>query len=152
LAEQLYPAQPEEDPSYLYAEFTPASLRLEQGLAHIALGERYPVHRHPQQASQIFAQMEHSGSATVPDRIRLEITNHRATAAVLLNELDAFETSVRLGIAGVARLGSKQRQHEMRIACQRAIERWPHERRIHALTEEVRLATRGSDDEQRGAV
>ena len=40
LAEQLYPDYPEQDRSFLYAEFTPASLTLEHGLAYVALADR----------------------------------------------------------------------------------------------------------------
>ncbi len=42
VAQDLYPDQPELDPSSLYAEFTPASLTLEKGLAYLALAEQYP--------------------------------------------------------------------------------------------------------------
>jgi transcriptional regulator with XRE-family HTH domain len=41
-AEELYPASPYDDPSFLYAEFTPASLTLERGLSYLALAERFP--------------------------------------------------------------------------------------------------------------
>jgi len=42
LAQKTYPDQPENDPSALYAEFTPASMILEEGLTHLALAQYYP--------------------------------------------------------------------------------------------------------------
>lgn len=42
LAEEIYPDHPEEDRAFLYAEFTPAPLALERGLAYVALAEQYP--------------------------------------------------------------------------------------------------------------
>jgi len=91
LAERLYPRHPEQDPSFLYAEFTRASLTLEQGLSYLALAERFPSREYQQVAADVFARVEKTAHAPVPDRIRFEIINHQANAAVLLNDLDAFE-------------------------------------------------------------
>jgi hypothetical protein len=96
--------------------------------------------------------MEDNGSAAIPDRIRFEIINYQARTAVLLNDLDAFETCVRRGSEGVALLESRQRQKEMQVAWQRANERWPHERRLKALGDDLRPVIGAIDSEYRGAV
>src|SRR5262249_45398181 len=140
LASQLYPTRPEHDPSFLYAEFTHAALVLEHGLAHMALAEREPGSSHRRTAADIFARIEQTAPAAVSDRIRYEIINHQARTAVLCNDLDAFETYASLGAEGVRRLGSGQREKELRIACERAIQRWPHERRLNRLSAQLPAA------------
>jgi tetratricopeptide (TPR) repeat protein len=145
LAEQLYPDDPERDRSFLYAEFTAASLTLEQGLAYVALAEQFPDRDYQRRAAAIFARVERATGAIVPDRIRFEIVNHQARTAVLLNDLDAFEMYMGRGIDGVVLLGSKQRQKEVQFAWQRAIETWPRERRLKALSERMQPTTNGSE-------
>ncbi len=146
VAEELYPDHPEQDRSFLYAEFTPASLSLEQGLAYVALAEQYPGRDYQRRAADIFASVERSTLA-VPDRIRFEIINHQSRAAVLLGDLDAFETYIRRGLDGVVLLGSKQRRREMEIALQGAGERWPRERRVRSLGERLQLTAGGNPKE-----
>ena len=139
LAEEIYPDQPEQDPSFLYAEFTPASLTLEQGLAYIALAEQEPGRGYQRKAADIFARVENATSTDVPDRIRFEIINHQATTAVLLDDIDAYEMYAHRGLDGVIMLGSRQRLKEMERAWQGAMAKWPRERRIGALKERLQL-------------
>lgn len=133
LAEQLYPEQPEHDPSYLYAEFTRASLTLEQGLAFAALAERRPERGYQQTAANVFARVEHAVQTSVPDRIRFEIINHQAATAVLLGDMEAFEVYMARGVEGAILLGSKQRQKEVRAAWRVANEAWPAEPRLRNI-------------------
>jgi tetratricopeptide (TPR) repeat protein len=135
LADKLYPGSPEQDESFLYAEFTRASLTLEVGLAYAALAERYPGRDYQRRAASVFARMEHASSEVVPDRIRFEIANHQARNAVPLKDLDAFEIHMGQGLDGVARLGSKQRQKELTVAWQHAREIWPREQRLKVLAD-----------------
>lgn len=146
MAEELYPDTPEQDRSFLYAEFTPASLVLEEGLAYAALAEKYPDRGYKRKAADIFASVERSESA-IPDRIRFEIINHQARTAVLLNDLDAFETYINRGLDGVVLLGSKQRRREMMTALQRAKNAWPRERRVRSLGERLQLISGGDSKE-----
>jgi len=66
--------------------------------------------------------------------------HHQAEAAVLLNDLDAFEAYFQCAVEGVAQLGSKQRQREIEIAWRRACANWPGEQRLQALAEQFRPA------------
>ena len=134
LAEELYPDDPEQDPSYLYADFSPASLTLEQGLAYLALAGQYPDRGYQNTAAGIFARIDRATSEA-PDRIRLEIINHQAMAAVLLRDLDAFETYLSRALDGAVLLASRQRQREIRSAWQSATQAWPGEPRLKALSE-----------------
>jgi tetratricopeptide (TPR) repeat protein len=133
-AEDLYPDHPEQDPSFLYAEFTPASLALERGLAYIALAEQFPGRGYEQQADGIFAEAAAPAQA-VPERIRFEIINHQSGTAVLLGDLNTFEAHMYQGLEGAARLGSRQRLRELQATWQRAMQRWPGEARLQVLRE-----------------
>jgi hypothetical protein len=142
LAEELYPDDPEQDPSFLYAEFTPASLTLEQGLTYVALAEQYPG-RNPgrgyqHRAADIFSRIE-KATSQAPARIQLEIINYQAATAVLLNDLDAFEIYMNRALEGVSMLASRQRRREIKIAWSRAVSVWPHERRLSALNEGLQV-------------
>lgn len=143
LAEDLYPGHPEDDPSFLYAEFTPASLVLEQGLAYLTLAERFPGRGYQDTAADVFARISQP-ALQAPERIRFEVVNHQAATALLLNDLDAFETFMTSGLEGVAILGSRQRLKEMKATWHEATTRWPGERRLKALGERLRRA--GQED------
>ena len=143
LAEDLYPDHPDDEPCSLYAEFTPASLVLEQGLAYVALAERFPGRGYQQKAADIFACAGQS-AVPVPDRIRFEIVNHQAYTAVLRADLDGFADFMDRGLEGVALLGSRQRLKEMQGTWRRALARWPGEQRLLALGDGLRL-TAGPD-------
>jgi len=143
-AEELYPDDPQDDPSFLYAEFTPASLTLERGLAYVALAEQFPGRGYQQKAAGIFGQAQASYMGS-PDRIRFEIVNHQASTAVLLGDLDAFETYMTRGRDGASQLGSRQRLKEMRMIWDRAITRWPGDQRLKALGDSLLLARTGEE-------
>ncbi len=134
LAEELYPDRPEHDPSYLYAEFTPASLALEEGLAYVALAEQFPGRGYQDRAADIFSQAAGAG----PARIQFEIINHQAGVAVLTGDLDAFQHHMTRGMDGVALLGSRQRLREMNMTWQKAGARWPGEKRLQAIGDGLR--------------
>jgi len=139
VSEELYPDNPEQDPSFLYAEFTPASLTLERGLAFVALAEQFPGRNYQDKAEEIFGRLN-SMTASVPERIRFEIINHQAGTAVLRNNLEAFESYITQAIEGVALLASKQRLREVKTAWQKAVEVWPREPRLKALGDGIRIA------------
>jgi tetratricopeptide (TPR) repeat protein len=146
LAEELYPDQPEQDQSFLYAEFTPASLTLEQGLAYVALARQRADQGYAQRAADIFMRLN-TTPAAVPDRIRFEIINQQAATAVYLNDLEAFEAYMTSALDGVALLGSKQRQKEAGQAWVLATEKWPGEPRMRALTENKLLIVDGGRED-----
>lgn len=136
LAQNLYPHHPENDPSYLYAEFSPASLVLEEGLTHLALAEHFPGRPHRLQAWKSFARIDELVVRTaVPERIFFEITNQRAATAVLLKELELVRIYIEQGLEGAQRLNSKQRLQEISTVYQQALVVWPDEKRLEDLQE-----------------
>ena len=133
-AEELYPDRPESDPSYLYAEFTPASLALERGMAYVALAKQFPGRGYQDRAADIFSRAADAG----PARIRFEIINHQAGVAVLAGDIDTFQEHMTRGMEGVALLGSRQRLREMHETWQKATARWPGEKRLQAIGDGLR--------------
>lgn len=144
VAEDMYPESPEHDPSFLYAEFTPASLTLERGLAFVALAERFPGRNYQDKAASIFEGLN-GMTAVVPERIRFEIINHQAATAVLRNDLEAFESYIGQAIEGIALLASKQRLRELKMAWHKAAESWPREPRLKALGDGIRISDATED-------
>jgi tetratricopeptide (TPR) repeat protein len=138
-AEDIYPDDPEDDPSYLYAELTPAILGLKQGLAYLALAERHRGRGYQRRATDVLGRIDQIPTMTVSDRVRAEIANHQARAAVLLDDMEAFELYIHRGLDGAALLGSKQRLREALHTCQLAADRWPGEPRVKAVTERLQL-------------
>jgi len=137
LAAKRYPDQPEHDEAFLYADFSPASLTLTRGLAYLALAEHHPDRAYAKRAFDTFEQMHGPTQAPAPDRIVFEIANHQASAAVLLADLDAFETHLAHGIDGAILLRSQVRLAEAGSAWQRANQRWPREQRVKQLGDQL---------------
>jgi DNA-binding SARP family transcriptional activator len=131
LAQTMYPDHPEADPSFLYADFSPASLIMEAGLTHVALAQHFQGRGYEQQAWQSFAQIEDlQRGNTAPQRIFFEIANHQAGTALVLGDLDLWETYLKIGIEGVKLLGSKQRLSEVADVFSQGQSAWPHEQRV----------------------
>jgi hypothetical protein len=114
---------------------------LEHGLAYLALAERNPGRRFQERAAEVFASVDRVDPEAVPDRIRFEIINHQANAAILLNDLDAFEFYLCRGVAGVSLLGSQQRRNELQHAWRRASEAWENEPRFKAIGQRLQVDT-----------
>lgn len=140
LAQRLYPEQPDQDHSSLYAEFTPASLALECGMMYLALAELHPGAGHERAAQGIFDRVTRHDA---PDRIVYEIANHQASAAVLLDDLDEFERRLIQGHEGAVLLKSGQRLNELANVWQRATAKWPREPRLRRLRELIRPPAQG---------
>jgi transcriptional regulator with XRE-family HTH domain/tetratricopeptide (TPR) repeat protein len=137
----LYPSNPTEDPSSVYAEFTPASLALERGIACLELANRTDSRGYSRQAVEILEAALDAPAQPVPHRIRFEIVSHQARAAVLLRDLESFERHINDGIRGMESLPSAQRQRELVAAWRLAQEAWPSERRIVHIARAIESTT-----------
>ena len=134
LAGQDYPAHPENDPSFLYAEFSPSSMILEKGRVHLALTEHQPNGQYPQQAWETFADIETDPSKLViSERIRYEIVNYQAETALALRDRDLCCDYVERGALGAVVLGSVKRRKEVIATRSKALKLWPHEGRVKEL-------------------
>ncbi|HYU75696.1 MAG TPA: helix-turn-helix transcriptional regulator [Ktedonobacteraceae bacterium] len=136
LAQKSYPEHPENDPSFLYAEFTPASMILEEGLTHLALAQHYPDRAYSKNAWGTFARIEEPQSlVSVPRRIFFEITNQQAETALALGDQELFRAYLEKGIQGANALNSKQRRREAIETYKKAQSIWPREPRIRELAD-----------------
>ena len=136
LAQEVYPEHPEADPSFLYAEFSLSSMVLEKGLTLLALGQHYPHGRYPQQAWEMFTQIETPRPVLlVPERTRLEIINYQAKTALTLSDLDEFCDYLEKGAMGAKALGSEKRRGEAIEVYKEARSIWPNEPRVKELAD-----------------
>lgn len=135
-ARNIYPEYPENDPSFLYAEFSPASMFLEDGLTHLALTQHFPNRGYDQKARDIFAQIDgQQAKSPVPERIFFEIVNQQAETALALKDQERFRVYLEQGIKGATILQSKQRRREVVDAYKKARIIWPHESSIKELSD-----------------
>jgi tetratricopeptide (TPR) repeat protein len=134
LAQQEYPQYPENDPGFLYAEFSPASMILELGRVHLALSQHQPDGKYPQQAWNTFAGVDEGLSTlAISERIRCEIINYQAQTALALQDLDLCCEYIELGARGAALLGSARRRKEVILTRNKALKLWPHDGRVKEL-------------------
>jgi transcriptional regulator with XRE-family HTH domain/tetratricopeptide (TPR) repeat protein len=133
-AQDVYPALPEQDSSFLYAEFSPFSLLLEQGRVYLALSYHQPTGQHPQQAWKIFAEGEERQTQPgISERIRYEIINYQAETALALRERDLCCAYMEQGAHGAETLRSAKRRKEILVTKSQALKVWPHEARVKAV-------------------
>ena len=138
LAKEIYPNFPENDASFLYAEFSPSSMILEEGLTYLALAQQHSKvsKQYLVQARETFARIENSQvDFIVPERIRIEIINHQAKAAIALKELENFCSYLEIGANGAKKLDSQKRREEGITIYREARNIWPNEVRIKELAD-----------------
>lgn len=135
IGREEYPEHPEQDPSFLYAEFSPASMLLEEGLAYLALSSCSPTQGYEKQAWETFERFELLQiQGDVPERIRYEIVNHQAETALALRDREAFCAYLQQGIEGSKLLHSQQRRQELVSVYTKAREVvWPNETKVKEL-------------------
>lgn len=134
LAAQEYPEYPENDPSFLYAEFSPSSMALEKGRVHLALTHYHPDGYYPHQAWETFAGVGTGPSKLmISERIRYEIINYQAETALALQDRDLCSEYVQQGVQGARLLGSNKRHREVLLIKNKALKLWPHDRKIQEL-------------------
>jgi tetratricopeptide (TPR) repeat protein len=132
-AQKMYPEHPENDPSALYAEFTPVSMILEEGLTYLALAEHYPE-KHSKHAWDAFLQIEeYQSQQDVPRRIFYEIINQQAATALVMRDQELFQDYLQRGVQGAILLNSNQRRQEASDVYKRAQVLWLGESKVAQL-------------------
>ena len=113
----------------LYADFGHPLHILYEGITHLALNQ-------PEAAWNALSRIETlQSSVIVPERIRLEIVNHQAQAALILKDQERFTASLIEGITGAQVIGSEKRQQEARDIYRQAHTLWSHDTRVQELAE-----------------
>lgn len=111
----------------LYADFGRPLHILYEGITRLDLNQ-------PEVSSNVFARIATlPSSVVVPERIRLEVVNQQALAALALNDQERFTTFLKEGITGAQAIRSKKRWQEARDIYGQAQSVWPREARVQAL-------------------
>ncbi len=136
-AKAQFPAHPEQDPSFLYADCDWSKLYMVEGKMYLDLARHYPDRGYYQQAYAAFAQG--STVQSVADRLTSEKIIHQADAARGLGDLDLFATCLKDGTRMALALGSQKRYREAWDVFQRTPQQWRSERQIQELAHTVFL-------------
>jgi tetratricopeptide (TPR) repeat protein len=129
MAQETFPAAPEADPSFAYADCGPSSLNHYGGLIYLELGQ-------PQKAWETFAGVETlKQKIVIPERTVIEIVNCQAEAAVVQRNLELASAHIRAGVEGALRLKSERRFSETLAVYKEMKLIWPHEPQVKALAE-----------------
>ena len=103
LASEHFPAHPDADPAFRFADSGPHTLILREGLVHLALG-------HATLALERLDQIQtHSQS---PKRNSVEIDNQRGRAALAVGDLERYALSLQDALVGAVALQSPKRYTE----------------------------------------
>ncbi len=140
LAYETFPDHSTYDP-VVHVNASLPSLGLYEGLAYLKQGKG-------DKAFATFGGNLFEGRVTgyqsmsaLPERIRLEITNHQGQAAILSNNLEEYARCFEEGITGAVALRSRKRfQEAVTIFRQEVPAKWRNEPRIKDLAERFHLA------------
>jgi DNA-binding SARP family transcriptional activator len=137
LAHQIFPEYPENDPGFLYAEYSQVNLSLGEGQAYLDLGVHVPESDYFEQAWNTFAKVgRHRSSTVISERNRIQIINCQAATAVKLGNLENFRTYLTRGVSGAKGLNSKKRLQEAIIVYKEARDnKWPQEPQVKELAD-----------------
>jgi tetratricopeptide (TPR) repeat protein len=129
LTQQSFPAQPENDPSFIYADCGKSSLNHYGGLMYLAFGQA-------KKAWEIFEEVvQMQQEVSIPERTIIEIVNCKAEAAIVQKNLDLACAHLREGVQGAIRLQSEKRFHDSLSLYKQARAFWPEERSLLELEE-----------------
>lgn len=129
LTQQHFPAQPEDDPSFLYADCGRSSLNHYGGLMYLAFEQAH-------KAWEIFEEVvQMQQQIVIPERTIIEIVNCKAEAAIAQKNLDLTCIHLQEGIQGAFKLRSKQRFHDTHVLYKQACTIWPHEQSLLKMEE-----------------
>lgn len=135
-ARNVFPDEGEDVPAFLSADDGMFSLVLFEGWVRLDLGKRDYRVEHAQFAAQALAKIEQFPSTVlVPERIRIEITNRRAQAAIDLGELEAFRDYTLQGAESLRHTQSEKRRQEMVRNFKAARQKWPKDTRVLELAD-----------------
>ena len=113
----------------LYADFGHPLHILYEGITHLALHQ-------PETSWNVLSRIETlQSSIVVPEKIRLEIINHRAQAALVLNDQERFTASLIEGITGAQAIHSEKRWQEAQDIYTQARIIWSQDVRVKELEE-----------------
>jgi len=119
-ARKKMPAQPEMDPSFLYADCGQFTLPLWEGRIFFAFDQF-------DSAYTVFAQAKNH--TDIPERIRTEFLNHLLETSIAQGDLDQSILCLREAGKAAINLKSERRQREVLDASQSMLHRWRQDRK-----------------------
>lgn len=135
LAQTHFPAYPEHDPSYIYADCDLNVLYQWEGKTYLELAEHYSDRGYQQKAGS--ALMQSIGVQSISERSMNETVVYQADAARILGELDVFVDCLRDAAQMAVELGSRKRFNQAFMVYQRTPEKWFNEPQIQSLAKDV---------------
>lgn len=127
MAQEIFPRQAEDDPSYPFTHFTLTSVSTYEGLMYLNL-------RQPDHARQAFERIDRVISTdAVPNR--LELLVHQAKAACALDELEQTGQLIKLALPMAHLLGSQLRADQLYEVYEQMLEKWEDEPDVRELEE-----------------
>lgn len=132
LAYEVFPQQPELDPTALYADCGTHTLALYDGLTKLDLQQ-------PEKAWSTFNDYTAQTNIQTPERIRLEIINHQGRAAMLAGDLEAYASCLQDGLHGSITIKSRKRYDEAVNIYQSIPTTWKKHALIAPLSEQFQL-------------
>ena len=138
-AHTIFPGETTEDvPVFLSADDGIFSLILFDGMVRLDLGRQEPKQEHHVGADKALARIEELPQTVfVPERIRAEIINRRAQAAIALGQLDEFRDFTLQSVKTLQVMQSEKRRYELVINYKTALKKWPHEPKVVELADVV---------------
>jgi transcriptional regulator with XRE-family HTH domain/tetratricopeptide (TPR) repeat protein len=135
-AREVFPGEVDDVPCFVSADCGLFQLILLEGLTHLDLGEHKSDDGYYQKAWDALAEIEAMpANIVIPDRLRLEVTNQRALAAVKVGNREKFREHLIEGVNGAKAIGSEKRRQEAIVTYREARLKWPHESQILELAD-----------------
>ena len=135
LAQAYFPAYPEHDLSYIYADCGWPVLYQWEGKMYLELAEQYPDFGYQRKAAD--ALMQSIGVQSISERSMNETIVYQADVTRVLGELDVYVDYLETGAQMALTLGSRKRFTEALMVYQRTPEKWLAEQHIQALAKDV---------------
>jgi transcriptional regulator with XRE-family HTH domain len=134
-AKKHFPAYPEQDPRFLYADCRESELYQWEGKMYLDLAQYYPDRGYYKQADEAFSTSVKLQS--IAERSTSETIIHRADALRGLGDLDLYVKCLEEGVSLAQSLGSWKRYKEASDIFQRTPEKWRKEQKIRILAKDV---------------
>ncbi len=135
LAQEYFPAYPEHDPSFIYADCGLNTLYQWQGKTYLQLVEHFPNADYQQRAAQSL--MQSIGINSISERSTNETIIYRADASRVLGDLEIYAASLRQSVQMAIDIGSRRRYSDAFLVYQRTPEKWIAEPQIQALAHDI---------------
>ncbi len=135
LAHECFPARPERDPSYLYADCSRATIFQWEGKMSLDLADSFPANDYYHKALTSFEQADLARPHS--ERASSEILIDQADAARGMGEQEAYTRYLYEGVRQAVDLGSQRRVNDAHSVFKRSPEKWQHEARIQNLAKSV---------------